>query len=282
MPKIKLESENVVTETLLIALYARALEARQPVPLIRDDTAAALVEQIDCDFARARMHHHDQIFTMMRVREFDRRARDFLARHPQPVVVHIGCGLDTRFERVAARNEAVTWYDLDLPEVIALRRQLIAESDRCRFIGCSDFEASWVAAVSAHDARPFLFLAEGVFPYFEEAQVKRLFLTLMQRFPGAELVCDAMSPLMVWVNNLQLRFLRVGARLHWGLRRHRDPDGWSDASSAGAGIRLLDEWFYFDRPEPRLGAAQWMRHLPPLAKGTGIYHYQLGCSEASR
>ena len=87
-----------------------------------------------------------------------------------------------------ARNEAVTWYDLDLPEVIALRRQLIAESDRCRFIACSVFEASWVEAVSVHATRPFLFLAEGVFPYFEEAQVKRLFLTLMQRFPGAELV----------------------------------------------------------------------------------------------
>jgi O-methyltransferase involved in polyketide biosynthesis len=131
MTKIKLQSDNDVTETLLIALYARAREARQPAPLVRDARAATLVEQIDYDFAGTRLQSHDQVFTMMRVREFDRRAQDFLARHPQAVVVHIGCGLDTRFERVAQHNATVTWYDLDLPEVIALRRQLIAESERC-------------------------------------------------------------------------------------------------------------------------------------------------------
>jgi len=270
MTKIKLQSDNDVSETLLIPLYARAQEAQQPAPLIRDARAADLVEQIDYDFARTRLQGHDQVFTVMRVREFYRRARVFLARHPQAVVIHIGCGLDTRFERVAQHNAAVTWYDLDLPEVIAVRRQLIAESERCHVLSGSVFEDSWLETVSVHASRPFFFLAEGVFPYFEEAQVKALFLTFRQRFPGAELVCDAMSPLMVRMNNLQLRYFRVGARLHWGLRHGRDPESW------GAGIRLLDQWFYFDSPEPRLGAAQWMRYLPPLAKGTGIYHYQLG------
>jgi hypothetical protein len=65
-------------------------------------------------------------------------------------------------------------------------------------------------------------------------------------------------------------------------RANPHPENWSDASSTSAGIRLLDEWFYFDRSEPRLGAVQWMRYLPPLAKGTGIYHYQLGSGGASR
>jgi O-methyltransferase involved in polyketide biosynthesis len=271
MAKIKLQSENVVAETLLIALYARALEAQQPAPLIRDDTAVALVERIDYDFARNKLSRLDQVTAIMRVREFDRRTRDFLGRHPEAVVVHIGCGLDTRFERVD--NGQVTWYDLDLPEVIALRRQLIAEGDRRRYLGCSVFDSSWLADVSVHAGRPTLFLAEGVFPYFEEEQVKGLFLTLAARFPGAELVCDAMTPFMVRLHNLELRVLRVGARLRWGLRHGRDPESW------GAGIRLLDEWFYFDRPEPRLGATYLMRYLPSLGKGAGIYHYQLGNAE---
>jgi hypothetical protein len=73
--------------------------------------------------------------------------------------------------------------------------------------------------------------------------------------------------------------LRVGARLRWGLRHGRDPESWGGASSAGGGIRLLDEWFYFDRPEPRLGAAYLMRYLPPLAKGVGVYHYRLGSAQ---
>lgn len=274
MSKIKLQSENVVAETLLIPLYARALEAQQPAPLIRDDTAVALVERIDYDFARSSLRGLDQVTAIMRVREFDRRTRDFLGRHREAVVVHIGCGLDTRFERVD--NGQVTWYDLDLPEVIALRRQLIAEGDRRRYLGCSVFDSSWLADVSVHASRPFLFLAEGVFPYFEEEQVKGLFLTLAARFPGGELVCDAMTPFMVRLHNLELRVLRVGARLRWGLRHGRDPEGWGSPSSAGGRIRLLDEWFYFERSEPRLGAAYLMRYLPPLAKGVGIFHYRLG------
>jgi O-methyltransferase involved in polyketide biosynthesis len=256
---------------LLIALYARAIEAQSPAPLVRDDKAVAMVQQIDYDFSRFKLQAHDQAATIMRLREFDRRTQDFFARHPQAVVVHIGCGLDTRFERVD--NGLVEWYDLDLPEVIDLRRKLLNETERCRFLGCSVFDSAWLEAVSVHSVRPFLFLAEGVFPYFEEAQVKRLVLTLKERFPGSELVCDAMTPFMVRLHNLKLIFSKLSARLHWGLQHGRDLESW------GAGIRLIDEWFYFDRPEPRLGSTQLMRYIPPLAKGVGIFHYQLGNAE---
>lgn len=271
MSKITLQSQNVVAETLLIALYARALEAQSPAPLVRDDRAVALVRQIDYDFSRYKLQAHDQVTTIMRVREFDRRAEAFLARHPEAVVVDIGCGLDTRFERVD--NGRVEWYDLDLPEVIDLRRRLMDETARCRFVGCSVFDNAWLDTVSAHAGRPFLFLAEGVLPYFEETQVRRLVLTLKERFPGAELVCDGMTPFMIWLHDLKLSTSKVGARLHWGLKHGRDLESW------GAGIRLLEEWFYFDRPEPRLGAAQLMRYIPPLARGVGIFHYRLGAPE---
>ena len=269
MSKIALQSYNVVAETLLIPLYCRALEARRPDALLRDDQAAALVEQIDYDFSRIKPQGHDQVATIMRAREFDGRARDFLARHPGAAVVHIGCGLDTRFARVD--DGRVEWYDLDLPEVIELRRKLqMGEAPRCHPLGCSVFDPAWLAAVSAHADRSFLFLAEGVLPYFEEAQVKGLVLLLKERFPGAELVCDAMTPLMIRMHNVELAFTRIGARLHWGLQHGRDVEGW------GAGISMLSEWFYFDSPEPRMGPSQLMRYLAPFAKGVGIFHYQLG------
>jgi O-methyltransferase involved in polyketide biosynthesis len=268
MSKITFQSQDIVDETLFIALYARALEAQCPSPLVKDDKAVALVRQIDYDFSRFKLKGHDQATTIMRLREFDRQAQDFLARHPEAVVIHIGCGLDTRFERVD--NGQVEWYDLDLPEVIELRHQLLDETGRCRFLGCSVFDRTWLDTVSIHTGRPFLFLAEGVFPYFAEERVKNLVLLLKERFPGAELVCDAMTPFMIRLHNLQLIFSKISARLHWSLKHGRDIESW------GVGIRLLDEWFYFDRPEPRLGASQLMRYFPPLAKSVGIFHYQLG------
>jgi len=150
---------------------------------------------------------------VLRNREFDRYARDFLVRHPDAVVVHIGCGLDSRFERVAERNGQVEWYDLDLPEVIELRRKLLGdEAGRYHFLPYSAFDLRWLEIISSYRQRPFLFLAEGVFMYFDETQVKSLVLALQKRFPGAELVFDAFSPYLIRMSNLRFTLSKLSAR----------------------------------------------------------------------
>ncbi|MCX6084277.1 MAG: class I SAM-dependent methyltransferase [Caldiserica bacterium] len=263
-----------VAETLLITLYIRAMESQRPDALLKDEKAVASVTQMSYDFARIKqikMDEDDKVSIILRNREIDRYARGFLARYPEAVVVHIGCGLDSRFERVDSGQ--VEWYDLDLPEVIELRRKFIGgEGARYHLLACSAFDSTWLNAVNVHRQRPFLFLAEGVFQYFEEAQVKSLVLTLRERFPGAELVFDAFSPYIVRANNLRFRISRtkISARYHWGLKRGTDLERW------GEGICLLDEWFPFSRPEPRLAHIRWMRHIPLFAKVMGIFHYQLG------
>lgn len=263
-----------VEETLLIPLYVRALESRRTDALLVDERAVALVEQWPEDFARIeglRMDEEDRVAIVLRSRELDRRVREFLARHPDAVVVHVGCGLDARFERVDDRR--VEWYDLDLPEVIGLRRELIGgEVPRYHLLACSVLESAWMDDMSAHGERPFLFLAEGVFMYFEEDQVRSLVLALRERFPGAELVFDAFSPLLVRANNLRFRLSRtkIAAHYRWGLRRGADLERWAP------GIRLLDQWFPFDDPEPRLARVRWVRRVPLLGRVMGIFHYRLG------
>jgi O-methyltransferase involved in polyketide biosynthesis len=261
-----------VAETLLLPLYIRAMESQRPDALLKDDRAVALVRQMDYDsswLTKMRVDEEDRVALVLRNRECDRYARDFLIRNPEGVVVHLGCGLDARFERVD--NGRVAWYDLDLPEVIELRRQFIGgEGTRYHLLAHSAFDAAWLDTVSVQRPRPFLFLAEGVLMYFSEAQVRSLVLALRERFPGAELVFDAFSPFLVRMNNFRISRTRIGARYHWGLRRGVDLERWGD------GITLLDSWFPFDRPEPRLAHARWMRHVPLLARVMGIFHYRLG------
>jgi len=272
IPETTHQDLSGVAETLLITLYIRAMESQRPDALLRDEKAVALVTQMSYDFSRIkqiRMDEDDKVGIILRNREFDRYAQGFLARYPEAVVVHIGCGLDSRFERVD--DGQVEWYDLDLPEVIGLRRKFIGgEGARYHFLACSAFDPAWLDTVSVHRQRPLLFLAEGVLMYFEEAQVKSLVLALRERFAGAELVFDAFSPFLVRANNVRLALTKFGARYHWGLKRGRDLEGW------GKGICLLDEWFPFDRPEPRLAHVQWMRHVPLMARVMGIFHYRLG------
>ncbi len=273
---------NDVEKTLLITLYVRALESQRPDALIKDERAEALVRRLDQETLKKTLALTDdftRVIVILKGREFDRFAQDFMARHPDAVVVHIGCGLDTRFERVCselAANSRVEWCDLDLPEVIELRRKLVGgEGARHHFLACSVLDSAWLDTVSAHGQRPFLFLAEGVFMYFEEAQVKSLVLTLRDRFPGAELVFDAFSPFMRWGHNVKVTRTRVGAYLHWGLKHGQDLEQWGSASPTGTGIRLLDERFPFQYHEPRIRRAWQIRLIPFLAKAIGVFRYQL-------
>jgi O-methyltransferase involved in polyketide biosynthesis len=246
-----------VSETLLITLYTRALESQRPDGLIRDEKAVEIVQKLDRDLSRFKLQGHDEVALILRTRQFDRKAREFLARNPDAVVVQIGCGLDTRFERVD--DGRVEWFDLDLPDVIELRRKLIGrEAGRYHLVSGSAFEAAWPEVIQPFAGRPFLFMAEGVFPYFEETQVRDLVRKLCERVPGAELVCDAHTPFVILTDNLQLAMSGVKARLRWGLKHGRDVEQWGD------GISMLEEWFYFDDPEPRMASYRWMRHFPLL------------------
>jgi len=258
-----------VSETLLITLYVRARESERSDAMIKDDMAVAMVNQIDCDFSRLRMHRHDEVAIIMRMNKFDSHVRDFLKRNPNAVVVHIGCGLDTRFERVD--NGGVEWFDLDVPDVMLLRQKLITNTNsRYHTLGTSVFDEGWLEEVSQFKPRPFMFIAEGVLPYFEEVQVKSLFLKLREHFPGCELVCDAHTPFVIWADNLHLAYVKVKARMHWSIKQGKDAEDW------GEGIQLLAEWNYYEDDESPLKSFRWVRLIPSLAKSSGIVHYRLG------
>jgi len=279
-----------VSETLLIPLYNGAMESQRPDAMIKDEKAVMLVTQMGLDFSWIKQIKMNELLKAMRIiftREMDRYARDFISRHPDAVAVHIGCGLDTRFERVD--DGRVEWYDLDLPDVIELRRKLIREQgERHHLLSGSVFDFAWLEAVDEHRQRPFLFIAEGVFPYFEAAQIKSFVSRAQKEFPGAELVFDAHTPFVIWADNLQLAFSKVSARMKFALKHGRDVEAWGDPSTSAStssarrlgagGIRMLEEWFYFGADEPRVRPYRWMRRIPLVGKSTGIFHYRLGNS----
>lgn len=266
-----------VSSTCLAPLYWRAMESQRQDAMIKDQRAVALVRQMGLDFSQVRQIRMTELLSTMRMiftREFDRYARDFLSHHPEAVVVHIGCGLDSRFERVTEHSSQVEWYDLDLPEVIELRRKLLGdESDRHHLLGCSVLDENWLDVVKERSTRSFLFLAETVFVYFKEAQVKMLLLRLRDQFPGVELVLDGWRPFEVWLGNHYLSNSQFAGQMHWGFWRGQEIEGW------GAGIHLLDEWGFFDQKEPRLKTYQWMAPLFQLFKPMRIFHFQLGKSD---
>ncbi len=230
--KITLTEEQ---ETLLITLYSKVVEARRPNPIFVDEKAQSILERVDYDFARLRVPRKTTIMVCMRAMKLDTYAREFLASHPRSLVIHLGCGLDSRCTRV--RHEAAEWYDLDMPDVIDLRRKFYDETDMYHMIPSSVTDWGWIDTISPQ-GRSVLVIAEGLLMYLQEEQVKTLILKLKMAFPGCELAFDAFSVLTASKAKAHPSLKQTGASTHWGIDDPKAIEKWAD------GIRLKEEWFF--------------------------------------
>jgi len=226
---------NPEQETLLIPLYAKA----QPEnPLFFDPIAEDILSRVDYDFSRLRVPYKTVVLICQRAKKLDAVARAFLAEHGNGVILHLGCGLDSRFWRVD--DGQVEWYDLDMPPVIELRRQFYAEQERYHLIASSVTDLDWTNAVATVN-RPVLIVAEGLLMYLDEANVKRLFLRLREVFPGCRLIADVFSRMTARSAAKHPSLKQTGASLGWGIDEPRELESWAP------GIRLLEEWYFMSR-----------------------------------
>ncbi|GAA2294592.1 class I SAM-dependent methyltransferase [Nonomuraea roseoviolacea subsp. roseoviolacea] len=207
-----------VTWTLLATLYLRAWESRLPEPILGDRYAAEVVERIDYDFAALRRRvrpEANQFLVALRARQLDDWSRAFLARHPNAVVLQLGCGMDSRMLRLDPLGKR-RWFDVDLPHVIELRRRLYPERGRYTMVGASVTDDGWLEGVPAD--RPVLIVAEGLLPYLTPDEVRTLLSRLTGHFTGGgELIFDALAP---WA-------ARLGRAFRWAPRDAREIERWN-------------------------------------------------------
>ena len=150
---MKHEFKNIVAETLLIPLYMRAKESRRDNPVLYDKAAERLADSLEYDYSQFDGAKLSEVGCVVRGWYFDRAVRRFIEAHSRPVVVNVGCGLDTRFQRIG--DGKAVFYDLDLPEVITLRRELIPEQPGNVYI-----EASLLGIYLHRGGRADVFLRE--------------------------------------------------------------------------------------------------------------------------
>jgi O-methyltransferase involved in polyketide biosynthesis len=232
--KITLTPEQ---ETLLIPLYTKAQPGN---PLFFDPQAQGILNQVDYDFTRLRVPYKTVILVCQRAKKLDAVTREFLAEHPNGVVLHLGCGLDSRFWRVD--NGKVEWYDLDMQPVIALRQRFYRPGERYHVIASSVTDLDWMAMVKAA-GRPVLVIAEGLLMYLGEADVKRLVLALQKAFPGCRLIADVFSRMTARSATQHPSLKQTGATIGWGIDDPHEIEAWSPV------IHLLKEWYFTQDPD---------------------------------
>ena len=205
--------KNTVQETLVIPLYGRKMCSELYPNLYRDETALRLIDQIDYDFSllsqksKSLMQQFGFLEAAMRQNDLAWEVRDYLKTHPNAAVVNLGCGLDATGR--ACDNGSCRLYNLDFPDVIAVRNQLLPAGEREENIACDLNDLSWFDRIDA--AGGAVFFAAGVFYYFLTEQVRALVQAMADAFPGGRLVFDAANQkavrlmLKTWIKTAEIQ-----------------------------------------------------------------------------
>ena len=218
-----------VQETLLLPLWGRAIETQKQKPLLTDNKAVSIINNIPYDFSTISQNINDltRLSWIARSIYFDRKIKEFTGIFPDAVIVNVGCGLDTTFDRVD--NGKIHWYDLDLPDTIELRKKYIPETDRRKFISGSVFDTSWYDKIEKKNN--VMLLIAGVLYYFDESDIKRLFGDFHTFLPGVEIILDYASELGIKVSNkkvLEKGGMDKSAYLKWGVNNIMGIEKWAD------------------------------------------------------
>lgn len=184
---------NTVQETLVIPMYGRMKSSQLYPFLFKDDGAARLMSRIDYDFSSLESNSRNAMqrfgFLEVAVRQYNLawEVRDYLKTHPNAAVVNLGCGLDDTGRH--CDNGTCRIYNIDYPDVIEVRNDLIPPGSREVNIACDLNDTSWFQAIDASGGA--VFFASGVFYYFLRSQVQKLVSAMAAAFPGGRLVFDA-------------------------------------------------------------------------------------------
>ncbi|MBP3457967.1 MAG: class I SAM-dependent methyltransferase [Lachnospiraceae bacterium] len=232
MEKYKIQKDSV-QETLIIPLYGRKLAMDMYPGNFEDRHCQQLFERIDYDFPKQGKLMTKAGAIMAATRQYDLASvcKEYLVKHPKACVVNLGCGLDTTFRQVD--NGTAKGYNIDFPDVITARNELLPETERERNIPGNLNDTSWFEQIDFNPEDGAVFFASGVFYYFKREDVKKLFCSMAEHFPGGKLVFDATnkrglkSMLKTWLEPSEMGNVGV----YFSMEDEKELMDWSDRFS---------------------------------------------------
>ncbi len=224
--------KNSVQETLVIPLFGRLVCSEHFPELFSDPEAKRICDCLDYDFEekRKKMESAAGLFGALEVaqRQYDIRCEveTYLKDHPKAAVVNLGCGLDDTFRK--CDNGSCKGYNIDLPDVIAIRNELLPAKEREKNLSYDLNDFDWMKEIDASEGA--VFFATGVFYYLKTEDLKKLFGKMAKTFPGGVLAFDACNErgakLMrkTWLKEAGISDVNA----YFSLEDEKDLEAWSD------------------------------------------------------
>ena len=207
--------KNSLQETLIIPLYARWLCSQKFPGLFQDKTAGELIKKVDYDFSSLEkrsesiMYSFGALEVAMRQNDLAWEIRDYLHHHPKAAVINLGCGLDNT-GKLCDNGQCHIW-NIDLPDVIELRNQLLPAGEREKNLAFDLTNPNWMKVLRFEPENGAVIFAAGVFYYFTTQQVQQVVTDMAKSFPGGRLVFDAAGKtavklmLKTWIKQAGIR-----------------------------------------------------------------------------
>jgi len=268
--KKKLSTEELkdVAETLLYPLLSRYVETQKENGVIKDPKSVEIIDALDYDVKNTKLFPISQLGACLRTIIFDEAVFAFLKQNPDGVIINLGCGLDTRFPRVD--NGQMTWFDLDLPETIKIRKNFFSENTRHRFIAKSALDPTWPDQTPKD--KKLLIIMEGLSFYFTEEENRKVISIIRENFKDAEFYMEAFDPSFItlcsYIKTKDPLDKKATGLLKWGIKCGKKMETWEQ------GIYYIGEEAVIDKGRERFSLFNRIMFLliPVMRKMTKIIH----------
>jgi len=262
-----------IEETLFLTLCGRALDNHLPHPILGDTMAGELVRRLGYDCDRYHLSASPIINIAHRARKLDQVAQQFITRHPNAVGLDLGAGLDTRAFRIDP-PATVDWYDVDYPEVIAARQQLLPGRAHAHGIGVDLTDPTWLDAIPTD--RPAVIVADGLMAFLTQEDLISLVNRLISHFPGGELAFNGYTRFAIWAARHYHGTQSVAGLIRSpGFDDPHEPERWSPRLQLVREILLTREPEVAEFPPTLRWFTRLAAHSTAVSRGgTTVLHYR--------
>lgn len=239
-----------VSRTAILTLIARVVDSSHQTPILHDPLGDFCLQRliaISTDEEKRQIEKWQKMYsginarvartTSLRALAFDQITDRYVSTHPGCTVINLACGFDTRFWRI--KNLNCRFIELDLPEMIAIKKELLKEHLSYDLISASVLDPAWIDQVTAQGNSNFLLLAEGLFMYLPGQEASRLLQEISRRFVASQFALDLALQkytrgLWKWFLKLEARAWGLNVSTEFGINQPLDIESFSD------GFKLLD------------------------------------------
>ena len=219
-----------VNKTLYIPLYGKSLVSKKGI-ILKDTRAEEIWEKEHFKLKGKSKSKWLAYFMAMRARVFDDWLREHIEKSDDSaVILHIGCGMDSRIERVGTKGRR--WYDGDFRDVIESRKKYYRETDLYSMITCDLRDRVWLEKIPAH--KRAIVVLEGISMYLTPEEIKESFSAFSDHFSSVNILMDCYTESAAKISKYKNPINDVGVTETYGID---DPE----ALAEGTGLSFVTE-----------------------------------------